>query len=93
MTKVRMQRFILYVRLDDYGGVVSVHAQDNWNFDSVWIDLSKVPEYVLERIALMKLTGVNKSKEREVLGRKLEDDVLILYLNHDEYHYIKEECK
>lgn len=92
MTKVRMQRFILWVRLNDVGVVESVHAQDNERFDSIWVDLSKAPEYVSERIALLKLSDVNKTQKGELLGRKLEDDVVIVYLTYDEYQHIKEEC-
>lgn len=87
-----MQRFILWVRLDADGVIESVHAQDNVRFDSVWVDMSKVPDYVVERIALLKLTDVNKTQKGELLGRKLEDEVVVVYLTHDEYKQIKEEC-
>ena len=87
-----MQRFILWVRLDEDGVIESVHAQDNVRFDSVWVDMSKVPDYVVERIALLKLTDVNKTQKGELLGRKLEDEVVVVYLTHDEYKQIKEEC-
>lgn len=93
MTKVSiMKRFILWVRLDEFGVIESVHAQDNVRFDSVWVDMSKVPDYVVERIALIKLTDVNKTEKGELLGRKLEDEVIVVYLDLDEYKHIKEEC-
>lgn len=88
-----MQRFIVWVRLDETGNVVSTQIQDNERFDSFDIDLSCAPEFVAERIALLKLTDVNKLEKGELIGRKLHGDVLIVYLTYDEYQQIKEECK
>lgn len=93
MTKVRMQRFVIWVRLNEVGDVVSVQAQDNGTFETINLDLSRAPEFVADRIALLKLTDVNKREKGELIGRRLANDVLIVYLNYDEYQQIKEECK
>lgn len=93
MTKVRMQRFVIWVRLNEVGDVVSVQAQDNGTFGTINLDLSCAPEFVADRIALLKLTDVNKREKGELIGRRLANDVLIVYLNYDEYQQIKEECK
>jgi hypothetical protein len=94
-TKVRMkQRFILWVTLGDTGDVHSVTAMDNGTYESIGgIDLYYAPEFVAERIALIKLTDVNKTEKGESVGRKLHEDVIIVYLTYDEYQQIKEECK
>ena len=88
-----MQRFIIWVDLDETGNVESVQAQDNGSFAVIDLDLSSAPEFVAERIALLKLTDVNKSEKGELIGRKLDNTVLIIYLSYDEYQQIKEECK
>lgn len=93
MTKVRMQRFVIWVRLNEVGDVASVQAQDNGTFETTDIDLSRAPEFVADRIALLKLTDVNKREKGELIGRRLANDVLIVYLDYDEYQQIKEECK
>lgn len=96
MTRVRMkQRFIVWVDLDvETGDVRKVVARDNGALESVEIhDLSKAPFFIADRIALIKLTDVNKTEKGEVLGRKLHDDVIIIYLTYDEFNQIKEECK
>ena len=87
------QRFVIWVKLNDVGDVVSVQAQDNDTFEVIDIDLSRAPEFVADRIALLKLTDVNKSEKGELIGRRLANDVLIIYLDYDEYKQIKEECK
>ena len=94
MTKVKVnKRHIVWVDLSESGDVESIQAQDNENFEVVDFDLSKAPEFVAERIALLKLTDVNKLEKGELIGRKLHDDVLVVYLTYDEYQQIKEECK
>lgn len=87
------QRFIIWVSLDETGNVRDVTAMDNGSLESIPIDLHCAPEFVSERIALMKLTDVNKTEKGESVGRKLHDDVIIVYLTYDEFQQIKEECK
>ena len=88
------QRFIIWVNLYEDGDVRSLSAMDNETLESVMMgELSTVPDFVVERIALIKLTDVNKSEKGELIGRKLSHNVIIIYLTYDEYQQIKEECK
>ena len=88
------QRFIIWVNLYEDGDVRSLSAMDNETLESVMMgELSTVPDFVVERIALIKLTDVNKSEKGELIGRKLSPNVIIIYLTYDEYQQIKEECK
>lgn len=87
------QRFIVWCSLDETGDVRDVTAMDNGSLESTSFDLSRAPEFVVERIALMKLTDVNRTKKGESIGRKLHDDIIIIYLTYDEFQQIKEECK
>ena len=43
---------------------------------------SDLPDYVLERVALLRLT---ENKEKGVIGRKLSDLIFTIYLTYDEY--------
>ena len=87
------KRFILLVTLDELGDVTGCAIQDNETFDISDVDLSEAPEFVAERIALMKLTDVNKRAKGDVIGRKLDNQMIIVYLTYDEFKQIKEECK
>lgn len=96
MTKVRMdQRYSIWVELDpETGGVWSTTVLNNAAIERFDIsDLSKAPSFVADRIALMKLTDVNKTEKGEILGRKITENVIIIYISYDEYQQIKEECK
>lgn len=83
----------MVVTLDEFGDVLDCSVQDNETFGIFDIDLSKAPEFVAERIALMKLTDVNKSIKGGVIGRKYTHDSFTIYLNYDEFKQLKEECK
>lgn len=94
MTRVRVdKRFVLLVNLDASGDVVFCTAQDNDTLSIFEFDISTAPEFVAERIALMKLTDVNKSEKGELIGRRYTPELLVVYLTYDEYQQLKEECK
>jgi len=50
--------------------------------DVIDIPKDKLPAYVFERVALLKLTT---EKEQGVIGRKLNDLMFTIYLTYDEY--------
>jgi hypothetical protein len=57
---------------------------------------AQVPDFLEERIALLRMCDVNKRKKGEKLGRKTSDGVLVVYLSYDEYVELKnlfKECK
>jgi hypothetical protein len=57
---------------------------------------TQVPDYVEERIALLRMCNVNKRKKGETLGRKTNEGILVMYLSYDEYIELKnlyKECK
>ena len=89
------QRFIIWVNLDpETGDVTSAAVMDNERLESFSLpELHRTPPFGPDRIALMKLTDVNKSEKGEILGRKISETVVIIYLTYDEYYQLKEECK
>ena len=89
------QRFIVYAKTNrETGDIVQLALMDNETLEVIYIpDINGVPDFVVERLALLKLTDVNKQTKGEIVGRKLHDDMLIVYLTYDEYKQIKEECK
>lgn len=96
MTEIELAtlRFFIWVKLDATGDVIELILGDNALLDTVKLpDISQVPQFVRDRLALLKLTGVNRSNIKDIVGRKMSDEMMILYLNRDEYDQIKEECK
>jgi hypothetical protein len=101
MTKVNMDpndvrylRYYVLARCDETGDVTELIAGDNTTWENIKMgDISEAPDFVRERLALIKLTDVNKSNVRDIVGRKISDDAMIIYINEDEYNHIKEECK
>lgn len=89
-------RYFIWVQLDETGDVLSLVARDNITLERIPMgDISEVPEFVRERLALIKLTDVNNltHRKRGALGRRMAADKIIIYLDPDDYNYIKKECK
>ena len=89
--------YVAGVVLTDDGGWHHIDVINNY---SLVIDTlmhgTKVPDYVEERIALLRLCDINKRKKGEKLGRRTSDGVLVMYLSYDEYVELKnlfKECK
>jgi hypothetical protein len=79
------------IEIPKYTLAVLYHAL---NPDEIWsvslgaygnvkdLTMSGLPEYVYERVALLRLT---EDKEKGVIGRKLNEFMFTIYLTHDEY--------
>lgn len=95
---MRVQKpYVARVVLTDDGGWHHIDILNNYSFviDTLFHG-AQVPDYVEERIALLKLCNVNKGKKGEKLGRRTSDGTLVMYLNYDEYIELKnlfKECK
>lgn len=91
------QRFVVIVHLQEDGDVDWAAACDNGTGDKfVLPEMYKCPAFVPERLALLKLTDVNKSEKGESVGRKLAPSSIVIYISYDEYQELKlkkEECK
>jgi hypothetical protein len=45
-----------------------------------------VPDYMNERIALLRLCEINKRERGELHGRRLTEDTILVYLTYDEFN-------
>ena len=89
--------YVARVVLTDDGGWHHIDILNNYSFviDTLFYG-AQVPDYVEERIALLRMCDVNKRKKGETLGRKTNEGILVMYLSYDEYVELKnlfKECK
>jgi hypothetical protein len=95
---MRIQKpYVARVVLTDDGGWHHIDILNNYSFviDTLFHG-TKVPDYIEERIALLRMCDVNKRKRGETLGRKTNEGILVVYLSYDEYIEFKnlfKECK
>lgn len=47
---------------------------------------AQVPEYMNERIALLRLCDINKRERGELNGRRLTENSVLVYLTYDEFN-------
>ena len=82
--------YVLWVTIDRSGDVSEIGMLNNKTFDGYRLpDVSELPEFVAERIALLKLTDVNKEEKGESIGRRLSPFQLVVYLSYDEFNLLK----
>jgi hypothetical protein len=77
--------FTAMVMLDEDGNVERISAMSNISYAIFELPLDSVPEYLMERIALLKMCDINKEKQGEAIGRKFNNNILYVYLSYDEF--------
>lgn len=79
----------IWVRLNQMGEPVEMTINSNtgaWGrLNLLGHELEMLPTYIHERVALLKLTDVNKESAVETVGRRLSGRYLTVYLSYDEY--------
>lgn len=71
--------------LDEDGEVTKISVMSNVSFTVLYLPLDRVPEYLAERIALLKMCDVNREKQGEAIGRRFNNDTIYVYLSWDEF--------
>lgn len=71
--------------LDEDGNVTKISAMSNVSYAIFDLPLDRVPEYLAERIALLKMCDVNREKQGEAIGRRFNNDTIYVYLSWDEF--------
>ena len=82
------KRFVVKAYVDEAGEIESAYALDN---TLLQVDLLErpFPDYINERVALLRLCDVNREEKGEAIGRKFSHDLISVYLSYDEYAEIK----
>jgi hypothetical protein len=78
------KRYVARVVLFDEWKLVDV--MDNYTFlIARFLKDMQVPDYMNERIALLRMCDINKQAKGESIGRRTSDTAMLVYLNYDEY--------
>ena len=78
-------RYIATVTYDGDG--MTIKILDNGTLNIVDLPEEHVPEFLKERIALLRLCGASR-EEDQLIGRKFSEGVLYVYLSYDEHRDI-----
>jgi hypothetical protein len=80
--------YTLGVVTNGVGGVEMATLNNNPTREAKTIKPDTLPNYVLERIALLKVKDDPSEPVVKDVGRKLVSNCFTIYLNHDEYKQI-----
>lgn len=81
--------WVVVVETDDQGNIESAKLNNNNTYKSSLLVLGRMPLFIYERSALLRLTDINKTVRGETIGRRLDKNKLIIYLSRDEYYETK----
>jgi hypothetical protein len=79
------KRYVARVVLFDEWKLVDV--MDNYTFliERFSKDI-QLPDYMNERIALLRMCDINKQAKGESIGRRTSETAMLVYLSHEEYN-------
>lgn len=78
-------RYMAIAHVWNDGEVDYVNVLDNAECETKTLDGAHVPQWVQERVALLRLCEINREEKGEHIGRKFTDHLLYLYLTYNEY--------
>lgn len=78
-------RYIAIAHVWDNGDIEYVNLLDNGAVRTDDMEGDQVPQWLAERVALLRLCDVDRDTKGEGIGRKFNDHILYVYLTYDEY--------
>lgn len=78
-------RYVVIAHLWDTGKIDYVNVLDNKMLTTETLDGRMVPDWLLDRVALLRLCEVDKTGKGEPIGRKFTDHILYVYIDHKEH--------
>ena len=78
-------RYIAIAHVWNNGDIEYVNVIDNAAIASTDMEGDQVPQWLAERVALLRMCDINRDPKGEGIGRKFNDNMLYVYLTYDEY--------
>lgn len=83
---MKQQRHLAIARMEP-DGRTHINVIDNGSLGVMSITSEVVPEFLKERIALLKLCDIDRESD-QLIGRRFSEDVVYVYLSFDEHREI-----
>lgn len=78
-------RYVVIAHVWDTGDIDYVNVLDNKMLTTETMDGRIVPDWLRERVALLRLCEVDKTGRGENIGRKFTDHMIYVYIDHKEH--------
>ena len=90
-------RYIVIAHVCNNGSIEYFNVCDNVSFKTATIEGSDAPDWLKERVALLRMCDVKRhDKKGEGIGRRFTSNMIYVYLTYDEYKELTkqtQECK
>lgn len=78
-------RYVVIAHVWDTGDIDYINVLDNKMLTSDALDGRLVPDWLREKVALLRLCEVDKTGKGESIGRRFTEHIIYVYLNHKEH--------
>lgn len=78
-------RYVVIAHVCNAGDIDYINVLDNKMLTTETMDGQLVPDWIRERVALLRLCEVDKTGRGETIGRKFTDHMVYVYLDHREH--------
>lgn len=87
-----VNRYMAIAHTRNDGGVEYANILDNVAIRTDSIEGDKLPQWLLERAAMLRMCDINYHHKGEAIGRKFTDHMMYVYLTYDEYNELKSQA-
>lgn len=81
-------RYMAIAHVWNNGDIEYVNILDNAAVRTNDMEGAKVPQWLAERVAMLRMCDVDRDTKGVGIGRKFTDNMLYVYLTYDEYNEI-----
>jgi hypothetical protein len=90
MDMKEVMRYVAIAHVRNNGDIEYANVLDNSNLYNSDLEGADVPDWLAERVALLRLCEVNRDQRGETIGRKFTDNMMYVYLTYDEYQELSD---
>ncbi len=83
-------RYMAIAHTWNNGDIEYVNILDNAAIRTAEIEGERAPQWLRERVAMLRMCDINHDPRGEVIGRKFNNNMQYVYLTYDEYQELKQ---
>jgi hypothetical protein len=82
-------RYMAIAHTWNNGDIEYVNVLDNASIRTMDLEGDQAPQWLKERVAMLRMCDINHDPKGEVIGRKFTNNMQYVYLTYDEYQELK----
>lgn len=80
--------YVVTVLTDEVGKIIGANLVNNRECFKKPISLKDIPLFIYERVALLRLTDIDRTANGQLIGRKIDDGFFTVYIDKEEHNKV-----